>query len=92
MTNPSWDDAPEWAEFGAFDEDRTWWWYEFEPRISVNYWAIDNGGRFDQAETSDLWKQSLEPRPKRAEAEKVKTWNEFDSPEAAIEQLRKDRG
>ena len=69
MTKPSWDDAPEWAEFGAFDEDRTWWWYEFEPRISVNFWAIDNGGRFDQAQISDIWKQSLEPRPNRAEDE-----------------------
>ena len=34
---PSWDDAPEWAQWLAMDEDGRWWWYEEKPVLQTNY-------------------------------------------------------
>ena len=28
---PSWNDAPEWAQYSAKDRSGFWWWYECEP-------------------------------------------------------------
>ena len=28
---PSWNDAPEWAQYLAKDRSGVWWWYECEP-------------------------------------------------------------
>lgn len=46
MNKPSWDSAPEWANYLAMDEDGTWWWYQNEPvpiSDSRNIWASGNG-------------------------------------------------
>lgn len=31
MSKPSWDDAPEWANYRARDQYSGWWWYELKP-------------------------------------------------------------
>ena len=31
MSKPSWDDAPEWANYRARDQYSGWWWYELNP-------------------------------------------------------------
>ena len=71
MTKPSWDDAPEWAEWLAMDQDSEWWWFENEPGGDDNAEWLPNGGSQRAKITccEDTWTESLEPRPKRAEAE-----------------------
>ena len=41
---PSWDDAPEWANWLAMDKDGCWWWYEKEPEFNdaTGYWDINH--------------------------------------------------
>lgn len=61
MNKPSWNNAPEWANFLAMDEDGTWNWYENEPaaiRQGINYWATMGG----QAQEAG-WEATLEGRP-----------------------------
>jgi len=38
---PSWDDAPEWANWLAQDEDGSWWWYGAKPEWNPDgfWWA-----------------------------------------------------
>jgi len=63
MSKPDWEDAPEWAEYLAKDEDGVWWWFECEPEKLISIWDIV-GGRFEIAECVDHdWSCSLEPRP-----------------------------
>jgi len=33
MSKPSWNDAPQWANWLAMDSDEGWYWYEDEPLI-----------------------------------------------------------
>lgn len=42
MSKPSWDDAPEWANWLAMDADGTWFWFEDEP-ISIFAGFIPQG-------------------------------------------------
>lgn len=63
MNKPSWDNAPEWANYLAMDEDGGWWWYKETPK------AI-NGGVWDclglsekESECVDGWEETLEARP-----------------------------
>lgn len=67
---PSWDDAPEWANYLAQDEDGEWKWFERAP-------FIDEGGRWESyvkqqhkwmyasedAPYNHNWRKSLEERP-----------------------------
>lgn len=59
---PSWDDAPEWANYLAMDEDGEWWWYEMEPIKRLGYWSAMG---MKSAADQDIyqWEESLEKRP-----------------------------
>lgn len=35
---PDWNDAPEWAEWLAMDDDGSWWWHEEEPLLYDGSW------------------------------------------------------
>ncbi len=34
-----WDEAPEWAQWAAMDEDGNWYWYEAEPELRDTTWV-----------------------------------------------------
>lgn len=58
---PNWQDAPEWANYLAMNNDGAWYWFEFEPKAGGYIWSRFDGrrqrARFD-------WRDSLEERPK----------------------------
>jgi len=35
---PSWENAPDWAQWLAQDEDGSWWWYGAKPEWSDGFW------------------------------------------------------
>lgn len=62
-----WHEAPEWAEFGATDEDGESIWFEKEPTRMDSYWH-ENFCRKIKFATKyyrkcDYWRESLEKRP-----------------------------
>jgi len=62
---PSWDDAPEWAQWLAMDSDGTWYWYDSAPLIeyaSDNLWT-PTGARYEEAYIPIEWRNSSECRP-----------------------------
>jgi hypothetical protein len=63
MSKPTWDEAPEWANWLARDEDGTWGWFENEPRIRFNDGWYSDSGRYLTVENYDYWRDTLEPRP-----------------------------
>jgi len=60
---PSWDDAPEWAQWLAMDADGEWAWYELQPSkaLAHDFWV--GAGRCEAASTNIGWVETLEPRP-----------------------------
>ena len=63
---PSWDEAPEWAQWLAQDRDGQWFWYSHEPVTSQNSWATQTGLRSEHAfvrDTKPSWHGTLEGRP-----------------------------
>lgn len=63
---PSWDDAPDWANYRAMDEDEAWYWYEYEPTQKGFFWDKQGGRSQLILDSSDNWRDSLEERPKEA--------------------------
>jgi hypothetical protein len=73
INKPSWDDAPEWAEWLAQDEDGDWWWYECPIEVDdldEEEWVEEHGvdGRLVRATSGTTpaghdWRDTLEPRP-----------------------------
>ena len=62
---PSWDDAPEWAQWLAMDENGRWFWYEFKPVCKQAYWLGDdfyNGDMEEALPNTSFWDKSLEQR------------------------------
>lgn len=62
-TKPSWEDAPEWANWLALDCDGNWWWFENEPWFQgapYNEWT--STGKAEVAKHFEL-AESLESRP-----------------------------
>ena len=59
---PSWNDAPEWAQWLAMDEDCEWFWYEKKPSLSLTVFR-DAGGMVKSARR-ERWRETLEQRPK----------------------------
>ena len=59
---PSWDDAPEWANWLAQDENGEWYWYEDMPVKRTNYWIVEDCKH--AGANVDNWKNTLEERPK----------------------------
>lgn len=60
---PSWDDAPEWANYVAKDANGSWHWYEMEPEWDDCFDAWVTDGRWDSCETGIGASKSLERRP-----------------------------
>ena len=58
---PSWDTAPDWAEYLAMDEDGEWYWYENKPTIAKDCWFSKKGQSLN-AGYSVCWDSSLESR------------------------------
>jgi hypothetical protein len=65
---PSWDDAPEWANWLAQDYDGMWWYYENKPIKNVGKYG--NGGKKSLA-CNKNWQQTLQHRPKPTPQVKV---------------------
>lgn len=62
---PSWNDAPEWANWLAMDEGGDWFWYEQKPYWNQirRSWVDSNSGRIASAYISFDADKSLDPRP-----------------------------
>jgi len=68
MFTPDWNDAPEWANYVAMDDDGEWYWYENEPTFSFGTWH-SYYGRNQPIETTYCedtlhCEDSLQSRPK----------------------------
>ena len=60
---PSWNEAPEWANFLAMNQNGDWIWYEYEPNPRFGVWWISREGRYEMAyEAPKNWSESLEVR------------------------------
>lgn len=62
MSKPSWDDAPEWANYLAQDVSRDWWWFEVEPKYMYGHWSQLDGAK-KMAQRDGSFRDTLEPRP-----------------------------
>jgi hypothetical protein len=60
---PSWDDAPEWANYLARDHDGSWWWYEHEPTLERGEWFPVKSSKFDLPHALEDVMPTLEQRP-----------------------------
>lgn len=58
---PDWNDAPEWAQYLAMDENGAWWWYDDEPVLGVRSFN-PNGCKVQEAFVAN-WESTLEQRP-----------------------------
>ncbi len=65
VAKPSWDDAPEWAQWLAQDENALWWWYASEPECGVNVWRSsgDHSEIAARGNRNPNWRETLERRP-----------------------------
>ncbi|XQA74642.1 hypothetical protein ACM9XA_03635 [Xanthomonas sacchari] len=61
MSKPSWDDAPDWAQWLAMDADGQWYWYESKPEWHFGTW--ETKAAHVSAGSSDSAIDSLEQRP-----------------------------
>ena len=61
---PSWNDAPEWANYLAMDNNCEWWWYENKPELDndVSEWDFDRRSKIQSVPQLN-WEDSLEMRP-----------------------------
>ncbi len=69
ITAPSFDNAPEWANFVAMDSSGDWYWYEKEPKwlMSSGIWArVDGRGTLVEDPHADVDpSQTLTARPSK---------------------------
>ena len=61
MNKPSWDDAPEWANFLAMDADGEWCWHEKKPNAGDGLW-IPGLGKWKVVKVP-AWEETLEAKP-----------------------------
>ena len=64
---PSWDDAPEWANYMAQCSNGSWWFFETCQKIldGENYWRVLDTGRQEKYVNADNWENTLEEMPKQ---------------------------
>ena len=71
QNKPSWNDAPEWANFLSQGLGGTWFWHEFNPELGdCAYFSVK--GKYTihlGGETIGDWRDTLEKRPEQAEFE-----------------------
>lgn len=73
MTQINWNDAPEWANYVAMDEDGDWFWFEDEPCVECGsahysgYWDItrilSKCKHYKNGYSLDKWHRTLQKRP-----------------------------
>lgn len=87
QNKPSWNDAPEWANWLAQDHDGKWWWYKSEPFMAAAVEKFYDGGQYLQVNHGKVignWQDTLEQRPETATKEQVMKGQE----EGGIEQIQ----
>lgn len=62
---PSWDDAPEWANYLAMDDDGEWYWFEMEPAYDGAMWNQRGGQASLAISNEESGLDSLEQRPSK---------------------------
>lgn len=67
MSKPTWNTAPQWANWLALDEDGQWYWYASKPEWIETFWGA-SGAVHKHAGDEPLNSQieagwSLEPKP-----------------------------
>lgn len=62
---PSWNDAPEWAQWLAQSSNGWWYWFAQRPAAMKTVWAFDGGKieRFVMGAENPYWQSTLEQRP-----------------------------
>lgn len=60
---PSWDSAPEWAQWLAQDANGGWYWYKTNPVASSIFPTYNIAGDFERAFVQPNWVDTLEQRP-----------------------------
>lgn len=64
LLKPSWNDAPEWANYRAQDSDGQWKWFDIEPKEGDDYFTTSGYGNEASAQGFiKNWQQTLEQRP-----------------------------
>ena len=59
---PSWDEAPEWANYLAMDKNGQWFWFMEEPYDTSSFWMSTSAKGFEGVQQKD-WNTTLEKRP-----------------------------
>ena len=59
---PSWNDAPEWANWLAMDDDGCWYWHKNEPNMESGGWYSDSRSEIIKI-NYDYWTTTLEKKP-----------------------------
>lgn len=67
-SKPSWEDAPDWAQYLSQDADGSWCWFEIEPKKSKDLWERSDGNYYVfnsiRGRTyNPNWRDTLEQRP-----------------------------
>lgn len=63
QNKPSWEDAPEWADWLAQDDDKEWKYLGKNPMKYVDGWAADKIKAARSGEVLGDWRDTLEKRP-----------------------------
>lgn len=72
---PDWNDAPQWAQWLAQDENGRWYWFEDEPELrAVSFWPrTDFTGFRPASPIGDIdgdWRGTLEQRPQSSASDR----------------------
>lgn len=65
MTKPTWDDAPDWANYMAMDSDGVWYFYANKPSYGLHsWWPVNNSDQRRERWQPIVpgWRESLEVR------------------------------
>lgn len=62
---PSWNDAPEWANYLAMDADGQWYWYSGKPNASIERDMFSSKAGICELAKTNKWHESLEKRPSK---------------------------
>lgn len=60
---PDWNDAPEWANYLAMDEDGSWYFYAEKPVTGIAQWVSDAKYLKNDPSNEEDWRKTLEDRP-----------------------------
>lgn len=78
MSKPSWESAPDWANWLAMDSNGVWFWYENEPHIEDKTRFLAEGKCLEVPAYADGWQNSVEKRPAVSSSESISVIREAD--------------